>query len=360
MESIPKIHHSRLSFLHRHSLLPKPFTSLSFRSLPPSLPFSSSSQLSCIRASSPSPSPSPKDHSSHKPRNAFTYLLQNLNPLFSPLFEPVYVAIAAVAFFFMRVQLKPVATAKMLVPPAAESSAVTTENLSDESAAVSTDEENEKAIEEQLSKNPGDADVIRSLVEVKVRARKIGEAIQLLDRLIELDPEEFEWPLLKAHLYGHNGEHELARNGFEDLLKKDPLFTEAYHGLLMATSELDGPTKDLLKRIEEAIKSCEEQKMSSEVREFKLLMAQIKVMEEDYSGALKVYQELVKEEPRDFRPYLCQGVVYTLLRKKDEADKQFEKYRKLVPENHPYKEYFEDNTKVFSQELEKGRNGTKS
>ncbi|KAG2335002.1 hypothetical protein Bca52824_006182 [Brassica carinata] len=66
-------------------------------------------------------------------------------------------------------------------------------------------------------------------------------------------------------------------------------------------------------------------------------------MEGNPSEALRVYQELVKDEPRDFRPYLCQGLIYTLLKKKDEAEKQFEQFRRLVPENHPYKEYFDSN-----------------
>lgn len=254
----------------------------------------------------------------------------------------------------MRLHLNPAAAATpspVPPPPAAAS----------ESSTAESENPSQSPIEEQIRNNPGDvtAAALRSLVESNVRDRKIGEAIRVVDQLIELEPEELEWPLLKAHLYSYNGEHELAKNGFEDVLKKDPFRTEAYRGLLMATSELNEPTEGLLKRIEGAVNFCKEQKRDSEAREFKLLIAQVKVMEEDYSGALRVYQELVKEEPRDFRPYLCQGVVYTLLRKKDEAEKQFEKYRRLVPENHPYREYFDDNTKIFSQKLEKGGIGAK-
>ncbi|XP_061351321.1 protein SLOW GREEN 1, chloroplastic-like [Gastrolobium bilobum] len=345
MESLPKFRHSHLSLIHRHSSLPTPtpFSSLSFRSLQPPHPFSSSPfQLSSIRASSsPLPSPLPRHHAFHKPQNPLTNFLQTLSPFFSPLAEPTCIAIAAAAFFFMRLQLKPAAAA--LMPPAAES--VATENLSIE--------ENERAIEEQLRNNPDDAEALRSLVEVKVRARKIEEAIQVMDRLIELEPEELEWPLLKAHLYSHNGEYELARKGFEDLLKEDSFRVEAFHGLLLVTSELNESTKDLSKRVEEAVKHCQEKNMDSEVRDLKLLIAQIKVIEGDYSDAMKMYQELVKEEPSDFRPYLCQGVVYTMMRKKDEAEKQFEKYRSLLPEDHPYKEYFENNSKTFSQNIRK-------
>ena len=79
---------------------------------------------------------------------------------------------------------------------------------------------------------------------------------------------------------------------------------------------------------------------------------QVKVLEGELSGALKVYEELAEEEPKDFRPYLCQGVLYTMMRKKEEAERQFEKFRALVPEEHHYKDYFEDNANSFLQKLE--------
>jgi len=108
---------------------------------------------------------------------------------------------------------------------------------------------------------------------------------------------------------------------------------------------------ELLKKIEEAVKVCAEQGKDSEVRDFKLLIAQIKVIDGDLSDAMKVYEELEKEEPQDFRPYLGQGIVYTMLKKNDEAEKQFEKFRTLAPDNHPYKQYFEDNSSILETGL---------
>lgn len=183
----------------------------------------------------------------------------------------------------------------------------------------------------------------------KIRAREIGEAIGVLDRLIDLEPEELEYPLLKAHLHMRNSEPELALREFENLLKKDPFHVEAFRGLLMVTSETNKPTGELLKRIEEAVRVCEERGSVSDARDFKLLVAQIKVIDGDFSDALKVYEEIVEAQPEDFRPYLCRGIVYALLRRKDEADEQFEKYRSLVPEDHPYKQYFEDHAKIFER-----------
>lgn len=211
--------------------------------------------------------------------------------------------------------------------------------------------------------NPDDVEALRFLMEIKVKAQKIDEAINVIDRLIQLEPNDFEWPLMKAHVFIYNGDYQSAKIVFEDVLSKDPYRLEAYHGLAMATSECNEPLSDLVKRVEKVVEICKKEKRESDVRDLKLLLAQIKVMEGSFNDALKAYQALVKEEPRDFRPYLCQGIIYTLLRKKDEAEKQFEKFRRLIPKNHPYKEYLEDNmfaTKFFGEKFEREGAATKS
>ncbi|KAH1258540.1 protein SLOW GREEN 1, chloroplastic [Glycine soja] len=336
MDSLPKLRHP--------SPFPTPLSSsLSFRSLPPPHFPSSSFRLPSIRASS---SPSQNDPAFRTPRNtpSLPPLLQTLTSFLSPLLETTCIVIAAAAFFFMRFHHTPAVIAAPLTSPAAETD------------TAFTQEEAERLLEERLSTNPRDTEALHALMEVKIKARKMDEAFEVLNRLIELEPEEQEWPLLKANMHIYNDDHASARKLFEEILKKDPLRVEAFHGLVMATAQSNEPLKSLLKRVEEAIEVCKKQKKDSDVRDFRLLIAQIKVMEGDYTEALKAYQELVKEEPRDFRPYLCQGIIYTLLRKKDEADKQFNKFRRLVPKDHPYKDYFEDNmfaTKFFSQKLER-------
>lgn len=216
-------------------------------------------------------------------------------------------------------------------------------------------EERERKLEEDLAAQPDDVDTLKSLMEVKIKNKKLPEAVEVLNKLIELEPEDSEWPLLRCHMYSYMGESGMAKSGFEEIIAKDPFRVEAFHGLVMAVSQGESDGKEMeevTKRIQEATERCSKEKKNEEMRDFKLLMAQIRVIEGNYVEALKVYQELVKEEPRDFRPYLCQGIIYTLLRKKDEAEKQFDKYKRLVPKGHPYARFFDENvlsTKVFSQ-----------
>ncbi|KAL1195862.1 protein SLOW GREEN 1 [Cardamine amara subsp. amara] len=251
----------------------------------------------------------------------------------------------AAALLCINLQLKSPAIAAPVSPPS-----------SMESKEHVSLEEEEKALDEHLMTHPCDVDALRSLMEVKIKSRKLIEAVEVIDRLIKLEPDESEWPVLKANIFTYSGDLDSAKSGFEEILAKDPLRVEAYHGLLMAYSDAGLDLKEVENRIEEAMLKCKKEKNENDFRDFKLLVAQIRVIEGKHSEALKLYQELVKEEPRDFRPYLCQGIIYTLLKKKDKAEEQFDKFRKLVPKNHPYSEYFMDNmiaTKLFSEKAQR-------
>ncbi|CAB4314853.1 unnamed protein product [Prunus armeniaca] len=352
MESLAKLQHRHQPFNlslnpHRPSF-PKPISS--FRPPRSSPPFNFTSLT--IRASSSSSSPSSADPPHQNPRNPKPSPFQTLAPLASPLLKTTCAAIAAAAFFFMRFHNRTAVASPTVSPSTVEPRE---EVSSTDSVTV---EEKERLIEEQLSQNPDDVEALRSLMEVRIKAHKLTEAIQVLDRLIELEPEDYEWQLLKANVHSYMGEFELATSEFEEILAKDPLRVEAYHGLVMSASQSPEKLENVVTRVEKAMEGCKKLGNKSDVRDFKLLIAQIRVMESNYSEALKLYQELVREEPRDFRPYLCQGIIFTMLRKNKEAEKQFEKFRKLVPKNHPYKEYFDDNmfaTKLFGQKVERER-----
>ena len=130
------------------------------------------------------------------------------------------------------------------------------------------DSDQERLIEEQLSRNPNDVEALRSLMEVRIKANKLQEAVQVLDRLIELEPDDNEWPVLRANIHSYMGELELAKYEFEEILKKDPLRVEAYHGLVMVASQSgEKNLKDMTKRVEEAMQHCEKLKNKSEVRD---------------------------------------------------------------------------------------------
>lgn len=231
----------------------------------------------------------------------------------------------------------------MTPPPSSTAADLTSEKSNGTDQISLRQEEDEAALENHLINNPNDVEALQSLMKIKFQTKNLEHALEILNRLIDIDPEEQEWKILKAQVQTYGGDFDSATKGFEEILAKDPFRVEAYHGLVMAYSESESMLSELESRIYEAIKECKKENKKKDFRDFMLLIAQIRVIRGYPIEALRVYQELVKDEPKDFRPYLCQGLIYTLMKKKDEAEKQFEEFRRLVPENHPYKEYFDAN-----------------
>ncbi|KAJ0241551.1 TPR_REGION domain-containing protein [Hirschfeldia incana] len=226
-----------------------------------------------------------------------------------------------------------------LKPPPAIAAPLTTPSSMESNKHV-TYEEQERALEEHLATHPTDVDSLRSLVEVKFGSYKLPQAIKLIDRLIKLEPDKPEWPVKKARYLTCEGDTESAKNVLEKVLAKDPLRADAYHALVVAYSNARRDWRKVERRIEETMLRCERESKQKEHREFKHLVAQIRVVRGRHSEALKLYEELVEDEPNDFWPYFCQGAIYTLLKEEDKAEEQYLKFKELVPENYNYMEDF--------------------
>ncbi|KAG7553871.1 Tetratricopeptide repeat [Arabidopsis suecica] len=257
-------------------------------------------------------------------------------------FKTTCVTLTTAAALFsasLHLATKPATSATLVSPPPPPS---TTADLTDQISSRQKEEE-EAALEKHLTNNPNDVEALQSLMKIKFQSKNLEHALEILNRLIEIEPEEQEWRILKAQVQTYGGDFESATKGFEEILAKDPFRVEAYHGLVMAYSESESKLSEIESRINEAIEKCKKENKKKDFRDFMLLIAQIRVIKGNPIEALRVYQELVKDEPKDFRPYLCQGLIYTLMKKKVEAEKQFEEFRRLVPENHPYKDYFDAN-----------------
>ncbi|KAL0282310.1 UNVERIFIED_CONTAM: protein SLOW GREEN 1, chloroplastic [Sesamum angustifolium] len=102
----------------------------------------------------------------------------------------------------------------------------------------------------------------------------------------------------------------------------------------------EGPA--VFEMLERALEVARQQKKVNEERNIRILVAQMHIIKGDFEEALQKFQALIDENPRDFRPYLCQGIVYSLLDKRKEADANFEIYQSLVPEEFPQRGFLDD------------------
>ncbi|CAL0324812.1 unnamed protein product [Lupinus luteus] len=185
-------------------------------------------------------------------------------------------------------------------------------------------------LSEFLETNQDAVEGLKSLLQEKLEVREDEEALKILKRLVAAQPEVNEWKFLLARLFSENGDVESARNVYEEILAVNPLSFEALfeNALLMDRS---GDGEAVIKRLEEALSVAEENNNTKEVRDVRLIIAQIQFLQKNVDEALGIYEELTKEDPSDFRPYFCRGTIYSLLDKNDEAKEQFAKYRELSP-----------------------------
>ncbi|KAK4366832.1 hypothetical protein RND71_014712 [Anisodus tanguticus] len=236
-----------------------------------------------------------------------------------------------------------------------------------ESSVLETQEGNNSEEEEMyvrlLEKNPRDVEALKTIVNVKMRKGKTKEGLKYVEKLIEVQPREMEWRLLQAICYEMMGQLSKAKRLFKDILKQRPLSLRALHisfdamvltykssffeessstfGLAMVMHKnFEGPA--VFDMLNGALEVARREKKVNEERNIKILVAQMHVVKGELEEALQKFKLLVQENPRDFRPYLCQGIVYSLLDKKKEADEQFEIYRSLVPEEFPQRGFLDD------------------
>ncbi|XP_008786598.2 protein SLOW GREEN 1, chloroplastic [Phoenix dactylifera] len=202
-------------------------------------------------------------------------------------------------------------------------------------------EDEEERYVKILERDPTDVEALKVVLYGKMRKGKTKEAVEYVERLIALEPDEVEWRLLQALSYELMGKLAKAKRLFKEILKERPLLLRALHGLALAMyKNREGPA--VFEMLNKALELARRENRVTEERNIKILIAQMHVVKGDLEGASEQFQDLIKENPRDFRPYLCQGIIYGLLDRKKEADEQFEIYRSLIPDEFPQRSFIDD------------------
>ncbi|KAF8018617.1 hypothetical protein BT93_H3498 [Corymbia citriodora subsp. variegata] len=248
------------------------------------------------------------------------------------LSEKLMICLLGSFVFVGFVHLKP---SSALASQASESSPQTGDTWKED-----VDEEEEMS-EKLLETDPMNVEALKVVLYGKMRRGKTKEAFKSVQRLVELEPDEVEWKLLLALCHETMGQISTAKRLFREILEEMPLMLRALHGLAMVMHKnQEGPA--IFEMLNKALELARRAKRVTEERDIRILIAQMHVVEGDLNVALKDFQDLVNDNPRDFRPYLCQGIIYSLLDKKKEAQEQFETYQSLVPEEFPQRGFLDD------------------
>ncbi|KAI3669331.1 hypothetical protein L6452_40563 [Arctium lappa] len=217
-----------------------------------------------------------------------------------------------------------------------------------------TFDEEEMMYMKLLEENPKSIEALKSVFHLKMKRGKTKEAIDYVERLICVEPKEVEWRLLQALCYEMIGEYSKAKSFFKKILKERPLLLRALHGLAMLMHKNhEGPA--VFEMLNKALEIARQKKKVPEERNIRILIAQMHVVKGELDDALKQFKDLIDENPRDFRPYLCQGIIYSLLDRKEEAEEQFSTYRSLLPDEFPERGFLDDVVLAAKTEIRQKR-----
>ncbi|GAB2282954.1 hypothetical protein Dimus_017488 [Dionaea muscipula] len=230
----------------------------------------------------------------------------------------------------------------------------TSDNLDDEDTRKGiVEDEDEELHLKLLEQDPRNVEALKAVVNIKIRKKKLKEAVEYVERLIDAEPHDVEWRLLEAFCYEMTGQLSIAKRLFKEILKERPLLLKALHGLAMVMMKnFEGPA--VFQMLNKALELASREKRVPEERNIQMLIAQMHLVQGDLDEALRKFQDLVHQNPRDFRPYLCQGIIYSLQDKEKEAEEQFKIYQSLVPEEFPERGYLDDVVGIAKTEFRDG------
>lgn len=225
-------------------------------------------------------------------------------------------------------------------------------------------------LQESIRQNPNDLNSRRILGRIytrmlgdpnqgKVNSEMLRRAIEQYQFLAAAEPKNIDFWVMLGRLHKLGQDSVASEKAYKKALEVDPDSEEALTGLAMLYSDL-GDTKnatELLRRVTEknpsaraltALAGTYEQmrdyrsaaaalakalELSPGNLDLKRALAQDLMLSEQYDQALKVYEELAKEDPKDAQNYLRISQIHRQLRNFPKAREANDRARKLEPNN---------------------------
>ncbi|KAG6556837.1 hypothetical protein Mapa_001784 [Marchantia paleacea] len=204
-----------------------------------------------------------------------------------------------------------------------------------------TSDPTEVLLRSYLERHPSDLKALQALLYMRLKKGEINAAHAVIDKLIELEPDQLEWKFIRAQAFEFVGELDQARQAFEEIIELRPLSARALQGLAVVMQK-NGEDERALELLGEAVKKAVDEGQAKEATNLRMLLGQMHTIQGNLDEAMEQYRTVVEEDPQDYRPYLCQGLVYSIIGEEAEAEKQFKSYRKLCPKDFPHRGFLDE------------------
>jgi tetratricopeptide (TPR) repeat protein len=191
-----------------------------------------------------------------------------------------------------------------------------------------------KGYELVLQREPDNQAALLGLLQVRMQLEDIKGTLAPLEKLAQINPKEARYQVLLAQTKQYLGDREGAAQTFRSILNAQPGNITALQGLVALLIDEKRP-EAAIGLLESTLKSAPQanqiEKNSVDVIAVRLLMGQVYAQQKRYEEAITVYDNLSKENDKDFRPILAKAIVYQEQGKLDEARSYLERSLSLAP-----------------------------
>lgn len=188
-----------------------------------------------------------------------------------------------------------------------------------------------------LEREPTNQNALRGLLEVRLRQGDLQGAINPLQQLAELNPQQTDYMLLLAQAKQQIEDYEGAVGTYRTLFASHPDDIRALKGwvdvLVMQDrySEAIGLVQTNIKNAIATKSNPNNSSVRLDMTSLQLLLGEIYLGQKQYPQALTVYEQAIKADPQDFRPILAKALVLKQQGKDTEADPLFTQAIALAP-----------------------------
>jgi tetratricopeptide (TPR) repeat protein len=182
-----------------------------------------------------------------------------------------------------------------------------------------------------LEREPENQNALQKLLEVRLQQNDIKGAIEPLEKLAQLNPQQSDYTILLAQAKQQSGDYEGAIAAYRSILASQPRDIQALKGITDLFIAQNRGT-EAVSLVQKAIaQTAKDKSASTQTTSLQLLLGEVYIEQERYPEALAIYEQAIKSDAQDFRPLLAKALILQKQGKATEAKPIFEEAVSLAP-----------------------------